>query len=162
MGVHPVEHGGTAGDHDVSFYCDDIVGTVADIKARGVTFAADVADHGYELVTYLTAPGGIRIQLYEPRYKKLGPAKKAKGRAALAHAKTKAAAKRKAAPKKAKPRAKAQRAGTKEARPAARKKKSATRRYSASLRIEARYCSSRKSEASSFTQRRPRWRVTRQ
>ena len=75
LGVHPIDNGGIAGGHDVSFYCDDIHGTVADLTARGVAFDMDVADHGYGLVTYLTAPGGIRIQLYEPRYKKLAPLK---------------------------------------------------------------------------------------
>lgn len=69
MGVHPIDEGGTAGGHDVSFYCDDIHGTVADMKARGAEFEMDIADHGYGLVTYLTAPGGLRIQLYEPRYR---------------------------------------------------------------------------------------------
>jgi predicted enzyme related to lactoylglutathione lyase len=73
LGIHPLDHGGTAGDHDVSFYCDDIEGTVKDLKSRGVTFTGDVQDHGYGLVTHFVAPGGITIQLYEPRYTK--PAK---------------------------------------------------------------------------------------
>ena len=72
LGVHPVEDEGDAGKHDVSFYCDDIERTVADLKSRGVTFTKPVEDHGYGLVTYLTAPGGITIQLYEPRYVKGG------------------------------------------------------------------------------------------
>ena len=42
----------------------------AQLSARGVEFTADVADHGYGLVTYFTAPGGIKVQLYEPRYQK--------------------------------------------------------------------------------------------
>jgi hypothetical protein len=42
------------------------------MKSRGVVFTADVADHGYGLVTYFKAPGGIQVQLYEPRYVK-GP-----------------------------------------------------------------------------------------
>ncbi|HLL52111.1 MAG TPA: hypothetical protein VK447_01110, partial [Myxococcaceae bacterium] len=58
------------GSHDVSFYCDDIHGTVADLKSRGVAFEKDVADHGYGFVTYFTIPGGIRVQLYEPKYQK--------------------------------------------------------------------------------------------
>jgi predicted enzyme related to lactoylglutathione lyase len=70
LGVHPVEDPADAGGHDVSFYCDDIHGTVADLHSRGVQFTAEVADHGYGLVTYFTAPGGIKIQLYEPRYSK--------------------------------------------------------------------------------------------
>lgn len=68
--MHPVDDPAHAGEHDVSFYCDDIHGTVADLKARGVAFTADVQDHGYGLVTYFVAPGGLKIQLYEPRYVK--------------------------------------------------------------------------------------------
>jgi len=70
LGVHPVEDPGDAGTHDVSFYCDDIQGTVADLRSRGVQFTQEVADHGYGLVTYFTAPGGLTIQLYQPRYRK--------------------------------------------------------------------------------------------
>jgi len=77
LGVHPVEEASDAGTHDVSFYCDDIHGTVADLRSRGVQFTQDVADHGYGLVTYFTAPGGLTVQLYEPRYRK-PPARKPK------------------------------------------------------------------------------------
>ena len=94
LGVHPVEDGGHAGRHDVSFYCDDIHGTVADLRSRGVQFTKEVADHGYGLVTYFTAPGGITVQLYEPRYRKR-PARKPK-------APTRRSATRKPAPSRAK------------------------------------------------------------
>jgi len=71
MGCHPAdaeaEHG-QAGAHDVSFYCDDIETTVAELKARGVEFVAGVEDHGYGLVTFFKMPGDIKVQLYEPRY----------------------------------------------------------------------------------------------
>lgn len=72
VGVHPTgDSGGTrAGTHDVSFYCDDIQGTVADLKSRGVPFKGGIEDHGYGMVTYFTMPGGVEVQLYEPRYKK--------------------------------------------------------------------------------------------
>jgi catechol 2,3-dioxygenase-like lactoylglutathione lyase family enzyme len=70
LGVHPINDPADAGVHDVSFYCDDIHGTVADLKSRGVKFTKQVEDHGYGFVTYLEAPGGITIQLYEPRYTK--------------------------------------------------------------------------------------------
>lgn len=72
LGVHPTDKSGRppSGTHDVSFYCDDIRGTVADLKSRGVTFDQDVADHGYGFVTYFTMPGGVRVQLYEPKYLK--------------------------------------------------------------------------------------------
>ena len=70
LGVHPVGEEGEAGTHDISFYCDAIHKTVADLESRGVRFTAPVADHGYGLVTYFEAPGGVRVQLYEPRYTK--------------------------------------------------------------------------------------------
>lgn len=84
LGIHPLDHGGTAGDHDISFYCDDIEGTVADLKKRGVTFNHDVQDHGYGLVTHFTMPGGIEVQLYEPRYAKKKPKPAAKKKAKTA------------------------------------------------------------------------------
>jgi catechol 2,3-dioxygenase-like lactoylglutathione lyase family enzyme len=101
LGVHPVTEPGEAGAHDVSFYCDDIHATAAGMKARGVTFTADVADHGYGLVTYFEAPGGIKVQLYEPRYQKKSSVKAKKAaKKKAAPKKKKAASKKKAAPKK--------------------------------------------------------------
>lgn len=70
LGIHPTEPGQPGGGHDISFYCDDIHGTVKDLKSRGVEFTADVADHGYGFVTYFTIPGGLKVQLYEPKYTK--------------------------------------------------------------------------------------------
>lgn len=72
LGVHPLDESGQppSGTHDVSFYCDDIQGTVAGLKARGVEFTQEIEDHGYGFVTYLTMPGGVRVQLYEPKYTK--------------------------------------------------------------------------------------------
>ena len=43
LGVHPAEDSADAGGHDVSFYCDDIHGTVAELKSRGVPFTKEVA-----------------------------------------------------------------------------------------------------------------------
>jgi predicted enzyme related to lactoylglutathione lyase len=78
LGVHPLDESGNppSGTHDLSFYCDDIEGTVADLKARGVAFDQEVADHGYGFVTYFTMPGGVRVQLYEPKYTKRASAAK--------------------------------------------------------------------------------------
>jgi hypothetical protein len=72
VGVHPLDDEGRppAGTHDVSFFCDDIHATVAELSARGVRFRSEVEDHGYGFVTYFTMPGGIEVQLYEPKYAK--------------------------------------------------------------------------------------------
>ncbi len=71
LGVHPTERDGVpAGTADVSFFCDDILGTVSDLERRGVEFTRPVEDHGYGLVTYFRAPGGLEIQLYQAKYRK--------------------------------------------------------------------------------------------
>ena len=72
MGCHPADKGESApsGAHDISFYCDDIEKTVAELKARGVEFTGPVADRGYGLVTHFKMPGDIQVQLYQPRYSK--------------------------------------------------------------------------------------------
>jgi hypothetical protein len=72
MGCHPAENEGDkkSGTPDISFYCDDIHITVAELKARGVEFTAPIEDHGYGLVTFFRMPGVDSVQLYEPRYSK--------------------------------------------------------------------------------------------
>jgi len=35
-----------------------------------VQFKGPVQDHGYGFVTYFTMPGGVEVQLYEPKYQK--------------------------------------------------------------------------------------------
>ncbi len=71
LGVHPAEDGKPAsGTADISFYCDDIEATVAELKSRGVEFSQPVKDHGYGLVTYMKVPGAFEVQLYQPRYRK--------------------------------------------------------------------------------------------
>src|SRR5688572_14217180 len=74
MGCHPAEkdggHSVPSGTPDISFYCDDIHKTVAELKAKGVEFTEDVADHGYGLVTHFKMPGNFEVQLYQPRYKR--------------------------------------------------------------------------------------------
>jgi catechol 2,3-dioxygenase-like lactoylglutathione lyase family enzyme len=71
LGVHPTENGQPpSGTADISFFCDDIEGTVATLKQRGVEFAQGIEDHGYGLVTYFRVPGGFKVQLYQPHYAK--------------------------------------------------------------------------------------------
>ena len=64
LGFHPDD---TPGFH-VSFYCDDIEATVAELSVKGVQFTKPVTDQGYGRVTHFTAPGGLEIELYQPRY----------------------------------------------------------------------------------------------
>jgi hypothetical protein len=70
MGCHPSEGGAPSGTHDISFYCDNIEQTVAELKGRGVEFTEPVTDRGYGLVTHFLVPGRFAVQLYQPLYSK--------------------------------------------------------------------------------------------
>ena len=61
MGCHPADpkEGAPSGTHDISFYCDDIETTVAELKARGVEFTEPVTDRGYGLVSHFKVPGNF-------------------------------------------------------------------------------------------------------
>jgi len=76
MGCHPAdesaEDGRPNGTHDVSFYCDDVEATVAELRAKGVEFVGGIEDHGYGLVTHFRMPGDLVVQLYQPKYDKRG------------------------------------------------------------------------------------------
>ena len=78
IGVHPTDkedhqpQDGPPGEvsHDLSFYCDDVHATVSQLKDRGVEFTSDISDAGYGLITHFRMPGGMEVQLYQPRYVK--------------------------------------------------------------------------------------------
>lgn len=71
LGVHPTEGNEVAsGTADISFYCDDITQTVAQLRAKGVEFTQDVEDHGYGFVTFFKVPGNFKVQLYQAKYAK--------------------------------------------------------------------------------------------
>jgi catechol 2,3-dioxygenase-like lactoylglutathione lyase family enzyme len=72
LGCHPADAaaGAPSGTPNISFYCDDIAKTVAELTAWGVEFTGPVVDRGYGLVTHFKAPGNFEIQLYQPRYTK--------------------------------------------------------------------------------------------
>jgi catechol 2,3-dioxygenase-like lactoylglutathione lyase family enzyme len=61
LGVHPTEGGEPpSGTAAISFYCDDLAATVAELKAKGVVFTQAIEDHGYGFVTFFEAPGVSR------------------------------------------------------------------------------------------------------
>jgi predicted enzyme related to lactoylglutathione lyase len=74
MGCHPADETGKegqpAGTPYISFYCDDLDETIAELKGRGVEFSGGVEDVGYGRATFFHMPGGIRVQLYQPHYQK--------------------------------------------------------------------------------------------
>ena len=70
IGFHPTNGSPPPGTHDISFYTDDIEGTVRELKANGVVFEGEIEDHGFGLVTHFLVPGGFKIMLYQPKYQK--------------------------------------------------------------------------------------------
>jgi len=72
LGCHPTEpqEGPPSGTADISFYCDDIKKTVAELMGRGVEFTQGIEDRGYGLVTHFKMPGDFAVQLYQPLYRK--------------------------------------------------------------------------------------------
>ena len=68
LGVHPAEgptfDGGVR--HQVSFMCDDISATAADLRAKGIEVVGDPQDEGWGITVMLKLPGGCNVMLYEP------------------------------------------------------------------------------------------------
>src|SRR5688500_16549126 len=70
LGVHPLEGENFEAGHRhlMSFLCDDINKTIAELRARGVTVVGEPKDEGYGITTMLHLPGGCEVMLYEPRH----------------------------------------------------------------------------------------------
>jgi predicted DNA-binding protein (MmcQ/YjbR family) len=78
IGCHPDEKEGqrvgpgTGADvvPELSFSCDDIHATVAELSSRGVEFTQGIVDEGYGLLTRFKIPGRLEVDLYQPSYQK--------------------------------------------------------------------------------------------
>jgi predicted enzyme related to lactoylglutathione lyase len=69
LGVHPTMEGGPPSDTmRLSLMCDDIATTIRELTDEGAEFLGEVSDQGYGLVTTLRVPGGVTLDLYEPRH----------------------------------------------------------------------------------------------
>jgi len=56
--------------HGISFYCDHIKRTVAQLKRRGVRFTTPIKNEGFGLTALFVMPGPFKVMLYQPLYKK--------------------------------------------------------------------------------------------
>ena len=65
IGVHPSE-GET--QHQLSLMCDDIQATVMELRDKGVEVRGEPEDRGYGIGVTIVLPGGVELQLYEPRH----------------------------------------------------------------------------------------------
>ncbi|HVN52264.1 MAG TPA: VOC family protein [Acidimicrobiales bacterium] len=64
LGVHPAD----APSHQITFMCDDLDQTIAELSTKGIEFDGDPVDEGYGIVTTMVLPGDCRVLLYEPRH----------------------------------------------------------------------------------------------
>lgn len=56
----------------LSFYCDDIEGTMRTLREKGVEFATGVTDEGWGLLATMQATPDVQVDLYQPRYGREG------------------------------------------------------------------------------------------
>ena len=70
LGVHPAEgptwESGVR--HQFSLMCDDIHATVKELRGKGIQFDGQPEDEGWGISIMMTLPGGVKVQLYEPRH----------------------------------------------------------------------------------------------
>ncbi len=64
VAVHPSQE---RPRHELYLMCDDIEGTLAQLRDKGVK-AGPVSDQGWGLLTAVTLPSGAQLGLYEPRH----------------------------------------------------------------------------------------------
>jgi len=70
IGVHPSEgpNWDSGMRHEISFMCDDIHQTMAELRAKGVEMDAEPATQRYGITVKLHLPGGCKAILYQPRH----------------------------------------------------------------------------------------------
>src|SRR5690242_450947 len=64
LGVHPAD----APAHELTFMCDDIRATIADLSSKGIAFEGEPQESGFGIVVTMVLPGGVKVMLYEPRH----------------------------------------------------------------------------------------------
>ena len=47
-----------------------VMAAEVELREKGVDFDGEVTDQGFGWVTHFLIPGGVRVQLYEPRYER--------------------------------------------------------------------------------------------
>jgi predicted enzyme related to lactoylglutathione lyase len=55
--------------HELSFLCDDLDATMAELASRGATFAGEIDERPYGRCVDLEVPGLDPVMLYQPTYR---------------------------------------------------------------------------------------------
>jgi len=67
VAVHPSE---SSVNHELYFMCDDVEGTVRDLRSKGVEFTQEITEERWGRVTRFRLPGGGDVGMYEPRHRR--------------------------------------------------------------------------------------------
>jgi hypothetical protein len=65
VGVHPSEG---ATKHELCLMCDDIEGTMAELRGKGIEFRGEPKDDSFGITTTMLLPGGVELMLYQPKH----------------------------------------------------------------------------------------------
>jgi hypothetical protein len=67
LGVHPIGEGQDP-HHEISFMCDDLDATIAELRSRGVEIRGEPQDAGFGILVTVVLPGDLPVLLYQPRH----------------------------------------------------------------------------------------------
>ena len=65
LAVHPADG---ESRHELYLMCDDIHGTLAELRDKGVEVVRDVTDQGWGLLAAIGLPDGSELPIYQPRH----------------------------------------------------------------------------------------------
>ena len=70
LGVHPTEGAASqsGGHHQISFMCDDLGKTMAELRAKGVRFEGEPKNAGFGVTVTMVLPGDVNVMLYQPKH----------------------------------------------------------------------------------------------
>ena len=54
--------------HELSFMCDDLTATMADLRAKGIEFEGEPQMGGFGAFVTMVLPGTVKVLLYQPRH----------------------------------------------------------------------------------------------
>jgi hypothetical protein len=64
LGIHPAEQPA----HELTFMCDDLETTMADLRGKGIAFEGEPENQGFGIVVTMVLPGDVKVLLYQPRH----------------------------------------------------------------------------------------------
>jgi catechol 2,3-dioxygenase-like lactoylglutathione lyase family enzyme len=64
VAVHPAD----GPRHELTFMCDDLEATVAELEAKGVEVRPERQTAGWGVQATIVLPGGVDVMLYQPRH----------------------------------------------------------------------------------------------